>query len=118
MNDERFWNEPAGRRLAGCLGVSVVVGVAFCLICLGFYYYYGNRQAPPRRENPWRNHDPSRPITDVKALDYDCQRILYWDEEPRKSLQTFSWPTGSRMYDDPANCYEDYYEELYEYYHD
>lgn len=33
-------------------------------------------------------------------------------------LQTFSWPTDSRMYDDPANCYEDYYEELYEYYHD
>ena len=103
MNDERFWNEPAGRRLAGCLGVSVVVGVAFW---------------PPRRENPWRNYDPSRPITDVKALDYDRRWILYRDEELRKSLQTFSWATDGRMYNDPANCYEDYYEELYEYYHD
>lgn len=116
MNNERFWNEPAGRRLAGCLGVLVVVGVAFCLICLGFYYR--NRQAPPRRENPWRNYDSSRPITDVKALDYDRRWILYRDEEPRKSLQTFSWATDGRMYGDPANCYEDYYEELYEYYHD
>ena len=35
-----------------------------------------------------------------------------------KSLQTFSWATDGRMYNDPANCYEDYYEELYEYYHD
>lgn len=116
MNDERFWNEPAGRRLAGCLGVSVIVGVAFGLTCLGFYYR--NRQASPRRENPWRNYDPSRPITDVKALDYDRRWILYRDEGPRKSLQTFSWPTDGRMYNNPANCYEDYYEELYEYYHD
>lgn len=116
MNDELFWNEPAGRRLIGCLGVSVVVGVAFCLICLGFYYC--NRQAPPRRENPWRNYDSSRPITDVKALDYDRRRILYRDEEPWDSLQTFSWPSDDRMYDDSANWYEDYYEELYEYSHD
>lgn len=116
MNDGPLGNEPAGRRLAGCLGVSVVVGMAFCLICLGVCYC--NRQTPLRRENPWRNYDPSRPISDVKALDYDRRLILYRDEEPRKSLHTFSWPADGRMYDDPANCYEDYYEELYEYYHD
>lgn len=116
MNEESFWNEPAGQRLVGCLGVFVFVGIVFCLISLGVYYT--TRQTPPRRENPWRNYDPSRPITDVKALDYEHQLIIYRDEKPRQSQQEFSWPLDGRMYEDPINCYEDYYEELYEYYHD
>ncbi|MFR2062455.1 hypothetical protein [Culturomica massiliensis] len=69
-------------------------------------------------ENPWLNNNPARPVTDIKALDYDRRLIIYWDEEPKLQIREFKWGSDCRMYNEPANCYEDYYEEIYEYFHD
>lgn len=112
MNEPSLWNEPAGRRIIGYLWLLVV----FCMICTSVRHC--NRRTSARRENPWRNNDPSRPVTDIKALDYNRLMIIYRDEEPPKQLREFAWPSADRMYLDQDNCYEDYYEMLYEYYHD
>lgn len=106
----------AGLQMIGCLGLLAVIGVVFWLICL-----CGQSEDRPDvspRENPWVNYDPSRPVTDIKSLDYDRMMIIYRDEDAQKPLRKFQWPSDGDMYDDPTNCYEDYYEELYEYYHD
>ena len=71
-----------------------------------------------RARNPWINNDSSRPITDIKELDYNRRLIIYRDEEPRRQLREFEWPKDERVYGDPQNLYEDYYEEIYEYFHD
>ena len=42
-------------------------------------------------ENPWLNNNPARPVTDIKALDYDRRLIIYWDEEPKLQIREFKW---------------------------
>ena len=44
--------------------------------------------------------------------------IIYRDEEPRRQLQKFEYPKDERIYGESQNLYEDYYEEIYEYFHD
>lgn len=69
-------------------------------------------------KSPWLNYDPARPVSDIKELDYDRRWIIYRDEEPKREIREFRWEPDCRMYQEPANCYEDYYKELYEYFHD
>ena len=68
------------------------------------------------QENPWINNDSSRPVTDIKELDYNRRLIIYRAEEPRRQLREFEWSKDERIYGVPQNLYEDYYEEIYEYF--
>ena len=111
-----FWHEPAGERLAGCIGV--LIGTVLLLCIASAIVYRSNCHVPAATENPWLNNDPSRPVTDIKELDYNRRLIIYRDEEPRRQLREFEWPKNERIYGEPQNLYEDYYEEMYEYFHD
>lgn len=73
---------------------------------------------PHNNRRPWLNDDLSRPVTDIKELDYNRRLIIYRDEEPRRQLQKFEYPKDERIYGESQNLYEDYYEEIYEYFHD
>lgn len=115
-NGESFWNEPAGERLLGCTGRLIGMFLLLCIVCL--IVHYCNRPAPATKASPWLNNDPSRPVTDIKRLDYNRRLIIYRDEEPHKQLREFKWDNGERIYDEPQNLYEDYYEDIYEYFHD
>lgn len=53
-----------------------------------------------------------------KGIDYNRRLIIYRDEEPRRQLQKFEYPKDERIYGESQNLYEDYYEEIYEYFHD
>lgn len=117
MNDENsFWNESAGERLIGCIGG--LIGVLSLLCIVSAIVHYCNRSALTTTATHWLNSDSSRPVTDIKALDYNRRLIIYRDEEPRQQLQEFEWPKDEQIYCDPQNLYEDYYEEIYEYFHD
>ena len=85
-------------------------------MCLIVYYY--NQSTPVVQENPWINNDSSRPVTDIKELDYNRRLIIYRAEEPRWQLREFEWSKDERIYGAPQNLYEDYYDEIYEYFHD
>ncbi len=111
-----FWNEPAGDRLLGCIGCLIGILSLLCIVCL--IVHYCNRPAPATTVSPWLNNDPSRPVTDIKELDYNRRLIIYRDEEPRKQLREFEWSCDERIYDEAQNLYEDYYEDIYEYFHD
>ena len=115
-NEPSFWHEPEGEWLVGCLGLTIGGFILFCIICS--IVYYCNLREPVVHENPWLNNDPTRPVTDIKELDYNRLLIIYRDEEPRRSLREFQWSPDDRMYDEPGNYYEDYYEDIYEYFHD
>ena len=69
---------------------------------------------------PHNNRRPLAPRTetDIKELDYNRRLIIYRDEEPRRQLQKFEYPKDERIYGESQNLYEDYYEEIYEYFHD
>lgn len=113
MNEETsFWQEPAGERFAGCIGGFLLL----CIICM--IINYCNRYEPVIHESPWLNNDPTRPVTDIKELDYNGRIIIYRDEAPRRPLQEFQCPPDDRMYDEPENYYEEYYEDIYEFFHD
>jgi len=118
MNNEEpsFWQEPAGERLAGCLGLTIGGFILFCILSLIAYSY--NRREPVAHESPWLNNDPTRHVTDIKKLNYNRRLIIYRDEGPLLPLQEFQWLPDNKMYDDPDNYYEDYYEDIYEYFHD
>lgn len=117
MNDRNsFWNEPTGERLVGCLGSSIGILLLLCVVSV--IVHQCNRPAPTTTASPWLNNDPSRPVTDIKELDYNRRLIIYRDEEPRRQLQKFEYPKDKRIYGEPQNLYEDYYEEIYEYFHD
>lgn len=111
-----FWHEPTGERLAGCLGLTIGGFILFCILCL--IANYCNRRDPATHETPWLNNDPTRPVTDIKELDYNRRLIIYREEEPSQPLQEFQWLPDNKMYDEPDNYYEDYYEDIYEYFHD
>ena len=85
-------------------------------MCLIVYYY--NQSTPVVQENPWINNDSSRPVTDIKELDYNRRLIIYRAEEPRRQLREFEWSKDERIYGAPQNLDEDYYDEIYEYFHD
>lgn len=117
MDDRNsFWDESAGERLIGCLGISI--GILSLLCVVSVIVHYCNRPAPKTTASPWLNDDPSRPVTDIKELDYNRGLIIYRDEEPRRQLQPFEYPDDERTYGEPQNLYEDYYEDIYEYFHD
>ena len=116
MKDDDFGIELPRKRLVGCLGLLVGGFLFFCIMCLIVYYY--NRSTPVVQENPWINNDSSRPVTDIKELDYNRRLIIYRDEEPRRQLREFEWSKDERIYGVPQNLFEDYYEEIYEYFHD
>lgn len=65
----------------------------FCIMCLIVYYY--NQSTPVVQENPWINNDSSRPVTDIKELDYNRRLIIYRAEEPRRQLREFECPRMS-----------------------
>ena len=111
-----FWKEPAGERLAGYCGLLIGILLLFCTIST--IIYYCNRFEPVACENPWINNDPSRPVTDIKELDYERRLIIYRDEESRRQIRKFEWNLDSCMHETSANYYEDYYEDVYEYFHD
>jgi len=115
-NEPSFWHEPAGERFAGCLGLTIGGFILFCILCL--IVNYSNRREPVAHESYWLNNDPTRPVTDIKELDYDRRLIIYRDEEPRRPLREFQWLPDDKMYDEPDNYYEDYYEDIYEFFHD
>mgnify|MGYP003102910865 FL=1 len=74
MKDDDFGIELPRKRLVGCLGLLVGGFLFFCIMCLIVYYY--NRSTPVVQENPWINNDSSRPVTDIKALDYNRRLII------------------------------------------
>lgn len=115
-NENSFWHEPAGEKLAGCLAILTFGMLLLCVASVIVYHY--NHPKPIRHDNPWLNNDPSRPVTDIKELDYNRMLIIYRDEEPQKQLREFKQPLDCRMYDEAINFYEDHYEEIYEYFHD
>lgn len=116
MDDSSFWYEPAGQRLAGCLGL--MAGGLLLLCIASVVVYYCNRPNPVVHTSPWRNYDPSRPVTDIKELDYDRGLIIYRGEELQRPIRELRPTYDSRTYDDPESYYEDYYEDIYEYFHD
>ena len=117
MNDRNsFWNESTGERLIGCLGGSI--GILSLLCVVSVIVNHCNRPVPTPTAAPWLNDDLSRPVTDIKELDYNRRLIIYRDEEPRRQLQKFEYPKDERIYGESQNLYEDYYEEIYEYFHD
>lgn len=96
MDDRNsFWDESAGERLIGCLGISI--GILSLLCVVSVIVHYCNRPAPKTTASPWLNDDPSRPVTDIKELDYNRGLIIYRDEEPRRQLQPFEYPDDERM---------------------
>ena len=116
MRDDSFWQEQARERLAGCLGLLIGGFLLFCVVCT--IVYYCNHPTPVVHESPWINNDSSRPVTDIKELDYNRRLIIYRDEEPLRQIQNMKWHQDSCMYCDPTTYYEDYYENIYEYFHD
>lgn len=115
MNDRNsFWNESTGERLIGCLGGSI--GILSLLCVVSVIVHHCNRPVPTTTAAPWLNDDLSRPVTDIKELDYNRRLIIYRDEEPRRQLQKFEYPKDERIYGESQNLYEDYYEEIYEYF--
>lgn len=116
MDDSSFWHEPAGQRLAGCLGLTAGGLLLLCIVST--VAYYCNRPDPVVHMIPWRNYDPSRPVTDIKELDYDRGLVIYRGEEPQRPIRELSPIYDCWMYDNPENYYEDYYEDIYEYFHD
>lgn len=113
---DSIWHEPAGERLAGCLGLITGGGILFLIACL--IVNYCNQREPLVHENPWLNNDLTRPVTDIKRLDYNRRLIIYRDEESLRPLHELQWSSDGRTYDESANYYEDYYEDIYEYFHD
>ena len=89
MKGDDFGIELPRKRLVGCLGLLVGGFLFFCIMCLIVYYY--NRSTPVVQENPWINNDSSRPVTDIKELDYNRRLIIYRDEKPRRQLREFEW---------------------------
>lgn len=116
MMDDDFDIELPRKRLAGYLVLLVSGFLFFCIMCSIVYYY--NRSTPVVYESPWINNDSSRPVTNIKELDYNRRLIIYRDEESQQQLREFEWPKDERIYGEPQNLYEDYYEEMYEYFHD
>lgn len=116
MKTDSFWGEPPGRRLKRVVGSVNCIIIVLNTVC--FLSYFRSRPEPTPRENPWFNYDPARPVTDIKELDYNRCWIIYRGEEPKREIREFRWNLDRRMYAEPANGYEDYYEELYEYFHD
>lgn len=91
MNDRNsFWNESTGERLIGCLGGSI--GILSLLCVVSVIVHHCNRPVPTTTAAPWLNDDLSRPVTDIKELDYNRRLIIYRDEEPRRQLQKFEYP--------------------------
>lgn len=90
MNDRNsFWNESTGERLIGCLGGSI--GILSLLCVVSVIVHHCNRPVPTTTAAPWLNDDLSRPVTDIKELDYNRRLIIYRDEEPRRQLQKFEY---------------------------
>lgn len=116
MKPDSFWEEPFRRRLKRIIGLINCLIIVVNTVCA--IHYFRSRPKPVSRENPWLNYDPARPVSDIKELDYDRRWIIYRDEEPKREIREFQREPDCRMYQEPANCYEDYYEELYEYFHD
>lgn len=104
-----------GAMLLGAVGWLALIGVLFWLVC---NCGRSDNADSSYRKNPWVNYDSTRPATDIKSLDYDRMMIIYRDDESSEIPRQIRIPSDDKMYDDPTNCYEDYYEELYEYYHD
>lgn len=115
MNNE-FWAEPVGQRLKKCIGLVNCVLLLLNIVCC--ITYFSSRHEPKKVGNHWRNWDPSRSLSDVKAYDYKNGLIIYRNEEQSEPSKKFEWQRDERMYSDPATYYEDYYEDLYEYFHD
>lgn len=101
------------KKIIGLMNCIIIVLNTVCSI-----HYFRSRPEPVPHKNPWFNYDPARPVTDIKELDYNRRWIIYRDEEPKREVREFQWKPDRRMYKEPANFYEDYYEELYEYFHD
>ena len=107
---ERIDRRTADRMLRGLNRYTIAAMCSKCDRC--------NRPVPTTTAAPWLNDDLSRPVTDIKELDYNRRLIIYRDEEPRRQLQKFEYPKDERIYGESQNLYEDYYEEIYEYFHD
>lgn len=116
MKSDSFWEEPSGRRLKKIIGAAICLVVV--LFSVGSILSSNSRPEPKTPANHWINYDPARPLTDIGRLDYERRLIIYRDEEPKRQLRAIEWHTDAPAASDPANYYEDDYEELYESFHD
>lgn len=81
MNDrnkflERIDRRTADRMLRGSIGILSLLCVVSVIV------HHCNRPVPTTTAAPWLNDDLSRPVTDIKELDYNRRLIIYRDEEP------------------------------------
>ncbi|ATS10860.1 hypothetical protein CS543_08500 [Porphyromonas gingivalis] len=79
--------------------------------------------AKAAKEQYWLNYDPNRPVTDILNYDYDNRMIIYRDTGRFSDTPSPTPDEGEKKADqdderEPLNDYEDYYEELYDYFHD
>ncbi|ETA27370.1 hypothetical protein SJDPG2_03795 [Porphyromonas gingivalis SJD2] len=79
--------------------------------------------AKATKEQYWLNYDPDRPVTDILKYDYDNRMIIYRDTGRFSDTSSPTPDEGEKKADqdnerEPLNDYEDYYEELYDYFHD
>lgn len=116
MKPDSFWKEPSGQRLKKIIGT--VNCAVIVLVNTAYLVSSRSRPEPKTPASHWINYDPARPLTDIGRLDYGRRLIIYRDEEPKRQIRAIEWPADDPADSDPANSYEDDYEELYESFHD
>lgn len=114
---------PSKRRMITGAIVLVVICIQLVRLCTN---ERSQDMAKKQHDNSyWLNYDPSRPATDIANYDYDNRLIIYRDTlRQAGDLDSLHWLPAAKdekAEDDdrePLNDYEDYFGELYDYYHD
>lgn len=102
--------------------------IVFLFNCFLLFRLCSGSKEPDRgvkatKEQYWLNYDPNRPVTDILNYDYDNRMIIYRDTGRFPDAPSPIPDKGEKKADqdderEPLNDYEDYYEELYDYFHD